>query len=143
MSSLRSLCIAGASVLLLGVVVSACTLDAGVSATLTPPPGCSPDSSIVCPGGGDGWVCGAGDNPEAEQGGLSCSIPQADGPNDDFCCFQWTYTSTTCTPDDTIQCDPFSYGYVCAAGDDPTTLDASLNCSVPTPAGPNDDFCCQ
>jgi hypothetical protein len=108
----------------------------------SPPSGCSSDSSVQC-AQGVGWSCAAGDNPEAEQSGLSCSDPTADGSNDDFCCFEWTYGSS-CSPDDgvTATCQPGSYGYSCAAGDDPSSYDSSLNCSSPTAEGSNDDFCC-
>lgn len=120
--------------------VAGCTASA--SATPDPPPGCGRDSSIPC-SQGVGWSCSAGDNPEIEQANLSCSIPTPNGPNDDFCCFEWTHGST-CTPDDglTSVCRPGSYGFRCQAGDDPTSLDPSLNCSSPTPDGPDDDFCC-
>jgi hypothetical protein len=120
-------------------VLAGCTASASVS----PPAGCSQDSSVSC-SAGVGWSCSAGDNPEQEQSGLSCSEPTADGSNDDFCCFEWTYGSS-CTPDDglTSVCQPGSYGYRCSAGDDPTSLDSSLNCSTPTPDGSDDDFCCQ
>ena len=123
--------------------IAGCTASASVSpAPSSPPPGCSQDSSVSC-SQGDGWSCAAGDNPENEYANLSCSVPTADGPNDDFCCFEWTYGST-CTPDDglTAVCHPGSYGYRCQAGDDPTSLDSSLNCSSPTPDGSDDDFCC-
>ncbi len=107
------------------------------------PAGCQNDSSLSC-AAGTGWTCAAGDNPENEQSNLSCSIPTADGPNDDFCCFEWTYGSS-CTPDDALTsvCQPGSYGYRCQAGDNPASLDSSLNCSSPTPDGSDDDFCCQ
>jgi hypothetical protein len=108
------------------------------------PPGCSTDDSLACLGGGRGWTCAAGDNPESEVSGLSCSVPRADGPNDDFCCVSWT-NSTTCRPDDglTSLCQYPSYGYVCAANDSPEAVDPSLSCSAPVADGPNDDFCCQ
>jgi hypothetical protein len=131
-----------------GVVVLAClgaaagcTVSASVE-PLSPPPGCSADSAVSC-AVGVGWSCAAGDNPESQQANLSCSLPRADGPNDDFCCFEWTYGST-CTPDDglTSVCQPGSYGYRCQANDNPASLDSSLNCSSPTPDGPYDDFCC-
>jgi hypothetical protein len=113
--------------------------------TVSPPTGCAPDSSLACTAGAVGWTCAAGDNPENEESDLSCSVPQADGANDDFCCFHWGFGTSTCTPDDSITaiCTFPSFGYTCAAGDDPTSLDTSLNCSVPTADGPNDDFCCQ
>jgi hypothetical protein len=118
-----------------------CTANASV-APASPPSGCGADSSVQCTQG-TGWSCGAGDNPEQATSGLSCSEPAADGSNDDFCCFEWTYGSS-CTPDDglTSVCQPQSYGYRCQAGDNPNSFDSSLNCSDPTPDGPDDDFCC-
>lgn len=124
--------------LLACVAVIGCTASASVSPT--PPTGCAQDTGVSC-AAGDGWSCAAGDNPENEQSNLSCSVPSPDGPNDDFCCFAWTYGSS-CTADDGLACQPGSFGYQCQAGDDPTSLDASLNCSSPTPDGPEDDFCC-
>ncbi len=140
--SIRSLVAGGAGAVVVAVIAAGCSVSAG--ATLGPPAGCNPDSTVSCPGGGDGWDCDPGVNPEDEDSSLSCSIPQSfpDG-TDGYCCFSWTYGTSSCTPDDTLVCDPYSYGYTCAAGDDPTSLDASLNCSEPTPDGPNDDFCCQ
>ncbi|MGH7293312.1 MAG: hypothetical protein ACRELB_00185 [Polyangiaceae bacterium] len=135
---------AAAALPLVTALVGGCTASAGISAGGSPPAGCSVDSSIVCSQGA-GWSCAAGDNPELEQSGLSCSEPTPDGPNDDFCCFDWTYGDSSCTPDDQLTgaCEPGSYGYQCAAGDDPTSLDPSLVCSSPVPDGPSDDFCCQ
>lgn len=126
-----------------GISALGCSTTVTTTGSISPPAGCSPDNSLNCTAG-DGWTCSAGDNPEAEESGLSCSVPQADGPNDDFCCFQWTHGTSTCTPDDGVTngCQFPSFGYSCAAGDDPTSLDSSLNCSQPTPDGPNDDFCC-
>ena len=86
------------------------------------PSGCASESSVAC-SLGTGWSCQAGDNAEAEVSGLSCSDPMPSGPNDNFCCFEWTYGST-CTPDDNLR-------------------DSSLNCSNPTPDGSDNDFCCQ
>jgi hypothetical protein len=135
------------------VLAALATFGYGCSATVTantniaPPSGCSTNGALACEGGGDGWTCSAGDNPEAEQSGLSCSVPQADGANDDFCCISWTSSSSTCTPDDglTAECQYPSYGYQCEFGDNPVTLDSSLNCSTPSadPDGEHDDFCCQ
>jgi len=126
----------------LGTIIG-CTASASVSPPPpSAPPGCGQDSSLSCHQG-SGWSCPAGDNPENEQSNLSCSVPTADGPNDAFCCFEWTH-GTTCTPDDNLTsvCQPGSYGYRCQASDDPTSLDSSLNCSNPTPDGSDDDFCC-
>jgi hypothetical protein len=124
---------------------SALPLGCSTTVTVTTPAGCTTNNSLACVNGAQGFTCAAGDNPEAEDSSLSCSVPQADGPNDDFCCFQWTFGTSTCRPDDTITsvCSFPSFGYVCAAGDNPVTLDSSLNCSAPTPDGPNDDFCCE
>jgi hypothetical protein len=124
----------------LGVLVG-CTANASVSPP-SAPSGCGEDSSVTC-SQGVGWSCAAGDDPENEQSNLSCSEPTADGSNDDFCCFEWTYGSS-CTPDDALTsvCQPGTYGYRCQAGDDPSSLDSSLDCSSPTPDGPDDDFCC-
>jgi len=137
----RQVHFAMAALPIVGILVGGCTASA--SLTAGPPAGCSADASVAC-SQGQGWSCAAGDNPEAEVGGLSCSDPTPDGPNDDFCCFDWTYGSS-CTPDDTLSsvCQPGSFGYRCAAGDDPTSLDGSLVCSTPTPDGPDDDFCCR
>jgi hypothetical protein len=113
---------------------------AGASVTPAPPSGCGQDSSVSC-SQGVGWSCPAGENPE--QSNLSCSIPTPNGSDDDFCCFDWTY-GTTCAPDDglTSVCQPDSFGYRCQAGDNPNSLDSTLNCSSPTPDGSDDDFCC-
>jgi hypothetical protein len=139
----RNIVSVAAAVAALVACAAGCTANASVSAGLSPPAGCSTDSSLVCSAGAVGWTCSAGDNPELETSGLSCSIPVANGPNDDFCCFDWTFGST-CTPDDTITsvCQPGSFGYSCAAGDSPNSLDSRLNCSTPTANGPNDEFCC-
>jgi len=120
-----------------------CTTTVGVSGTLGPPGPCTANAAIPCSSWSYGWTCPAGYNPEPQEPHLSCSIPTPDGPNDDFCCFDWTY-GTTCSPDDTITavCSPGTYGFVCQAGDNPTSLDPTLTCSVPTPVGPDDDFCC-
>jgi hypothetical protein len=117
---------------------------------LPDPTGCNQDSSVICTGGGDGFSCASGDNPEAEDPTYSCSTPVTDPTTggDDYCCISFTVGgSSTCTADDgltTVCPDPDSYGYVCDSGDDPTTLDASLNCSmgVADADGVHDDFCC-
>ncbi len=126
-----------------------CTTTVSAGAGISPPAGCSTDNSLACVGGGDGWRCSAGDNPENEVSGLSCSVPQADadGVSDDFCCISWRYATTTCTPDDqlTAVCQYPSFGYTCAIGDNPTSIDSALNCSQPVadPNGTSDDFCCE
>jgi hypothetical protein len=137
--SIRSISFAAVAAALALVLAAGCTVQAQDS---SPYANCTQDPSLACVAGADGWRCAVGTNPEQEVANVSCSNPQPDGPDDDFCCFAWTYGSS-CRPDDTLQCAPFSYGYVCTAGDNPQTLDSALNCSSPTPDGPNDDFCCQ
>jgi hypothetical protein len=116
-----------------------------VTTSIAPPAGCSQDNNLGCRQGSEGFTCTAGTNPEDIDSNLSCSIPVADGANDDFCCFDFHGSASTCTPDDTITqfCQPGSFGYVCAPGDEPTTLDPSLNCSAAQPNGNEDDFCCE
>jgi hypothetical protein len=122
----------------------------GGEVVITPPTGCTQDSTVDCSGGGDGFSCASGDNPEAEDSSLSCSTPTTVGGNDTYCCFEYPsgdFSSTTCEPDDdlTSACpDEDSYGYQCASGDNPSTLDSSLNCSTntPDPDGVHDDYCC-
>jgi hypothetical protein len=122
----------------------------GSSGGVVYPTGCSADPTVDCSGSGaDGYSCASGDNPEAEDPSLSCSDPTPDGSgNDAYCCFSWSYGTSSCTPDDglTSACpDPTSYGYRCAdPNDDPTSLDPSLTCSagVPDPDGTDTDFCC-
>jgi hypothetical protein len=124
--------------------------SSGSSSGGTPPPGCTPDDTLGCTGNAQGFSCAPGDNPEAEDSTLSCGSPQTDATTggDDYCCFTWT-SSTSCAPDDTITavCPQFdSYGYKCASPtDDPTSLDASLNCSsgVADADGTSTDFCCK
>jgi hypothetical protein len=110
--------------------------------------GCKTNSALDCAGGGAGFSCAAGDNPEVGDSTLSCSTPRVDGVNDDFCCVSFTSSASICVADDelTTACaDPDSYGYQCAAADDsPTSIDASLKCTVgvPDPDGTSTDFCC-
>jgi hypothetical protein len=117
-----------------------------VTAGIAPPAGCSVDTSLACIHSATGFSCSPGSNPEDEDPSLSCSIPVTDSAgNDDFCCFVWR-GGTTCRADDTVTsfcADPSSFGYTCAAGDNPEMFDSSLSCSTPTPDGANDDFCCR
>jgi hypothetical protein len=131
----------------LAALACGCGTSPSSGGSIAPPAGCSPDSSLVCESGGDGWRCDPGDNPETEQSGLSCSIAQPDGLNNDFCCIAWPYAASSCTPDDELgaYCWYPSYGYQCESGDDPGTLDSSLKCSASStdPDGVHADFCCQ
>jgi hypothetical protein len=112
------------------------------------PPGCTFDTTLGCSDGAIGYACAAGDNPEAEYPGLSCSTPTEAAGEDDYCCFYGgAWSSATCVPDDALTSvcpDPGEYGYQCDSGDDPTSDDSLLNCSAPTPDadGVHDDFCC-
>jgi hypothetical protein len=118
---------------------------------LPDPTGCNQDSTVDCSGGGDGFSCATGDNPEAEDSTYVCSTPQADAANggDDFCCFTGgSFSSGSCVSDDdlTSVCpDADSYGFQCDSGDEPTSEDPDLDqCSTATPDadGVHDDFCC-
>ena len=113
---------------------------------LPAPTGCNVDTTLSCSGGSTGFACDIGSNPEDEDSTLSCSTPALASGEDDYCCYAgFTGSSTTCQPDDSLTAacpDPTSYGYTCAAGDNPVTYDATLNCSDPTPDGDSDDFCC-
>jgi hypothetical protein len=112
------------------------------------PANCTADDSIDCSGGGDGYSCDSGDDPESESDGtLSCSqsTPDADGVHDDFCCISFDGSSSSCVADDDLDCTAGdAYGYQCDMGDDPTSLDSSLNCSDPTADsdGVHTDYCC-
>ncbi len=104
---------------------------------------CGVDNSLACAAGATGETCTGGATPDTTS--QTCSIPTTmpDG-SDGYCCFAFASSSSTCTPDETVTgCQYPSYGFSCAAGDDPTSLDPSLNCSVPTPSGNEDLFCCQ
>jgi hypothetical protein len=121
----------------------------GGSSSGSPPGDCVDDAAIACSGGASGYACSVGENPEDLDPELSCSTPTADADGeDDFCCFTGFVSNPgSCVADDdlTSTCpNPDSYGYQCVSGDDPTTLDPSLNCSTatPDPDGVHDDFCC-
>ena len=122
--------------------------SSGGSSGGPPPPGCTTDATVACTGGAIGFACSVGDNPEVADPTLSCSTPSLTGGQDLYCCFSsGAWSSSTCEPDDTLTSvcpDPTTYGFVCASGDDPTSYDALLTCSTPTPDpdGVHDDFCC-
>jgi hypothetical protein len=138
--------------LLAGLALSAAAcrpgLIAGEDDGITAIPGCTADTTISCSGGAEGFTCAAGDNPESVGPSVSCSTPVlSPSGSDQYCCFRWTYGTSSCTPDDilTAACASGSYGYQCVdAADDPTSLDPGLHCSAPTPDfdGRNTDFCC-
>jgi len=115
---------------------------------LPDPTGCTADDTLDCSGGGTGFACSTGDNPQDEDPTYSCSTPQSSAGEDDYCCFTgFTGGTTTCAPDDDLTSicpDPDSYGFQCDTGDDPTTYDSTLNCSTntPDPDGVHDDYCC-
>jgi hypothetical protein len=118
--------------------------DAGIGSI----PGCTAGTTFHCSTGTAGFTCPAGVNPEIVGPSLSCSTPviASDG-SDQYCCFQWTHGTSSCTPDDdlTAACLSGQYGYQChEPTDDPTSLDPDLVCSDPTPDfdGRDTDFCC-
>jgi len=129
---------------------SGCTATVQASGGITAPANCQQDSTVDCSGGGDGFACDSGVNPEDEDPTLSCSTPQSSAGEDDYCCFTAPsgFTTTTCEQDDnlTTACpDPDSYGYQCATGDDPAAYDPTLNCGPSTSDadGVHADFCCE
>lgn len=113
------------------------------------PPGCTADSAVACSGSAaTGFSCTSGTNPAGPQSSYACTTPVADASgNDDYCCIEWPYGTSTCAPDDalTTACpDPGTYGFQCTSGNDPTTLSSQLTCSqaVADPDGIHDDYCC-
>jgi hypothetical protein len=127
-----------------------CTYHGGSSSSDggSPPLGCKSDGALDCLGGAYGYACATGNNPESEDPGLSCSTRASSDGEDDYCCFSgFSGSNSTCEPDDdltTVCPDPTSYGYQCDSGDDPSSYDATLNCSTstPDPDGVHDDYCC-
>jgi hypothetical protein len=123
--------------------------DGGSSGNCDDGVGCVSDSTLECSGGHTAHSCSCGDNPELQDPGLSCSTPQANAGEDDYCCFTNPsgFSPSSCVPDDTLTSvcpDADSYGYQCDTGDQPSTLDPSLQCSDPTPDadGVHGDYCC-
>jgi hypothetical protein len=124
--------------------------DGGSSGNCDDGVGCITDNTLECSGGAYGYSCpSCGDNPELEDPSLSCSTPQANAGEDDYCCFTNPngFGPSSCVPDDTLTsvCPAAdSYGYQCDIGDEPSTLDPSLHCSDPTPDadGVHSDYCC-
>jgi hypothetical protein len=108
--------------------------------------GCMADATLDCSAdpSSTGMSCVGGATPDTTT--QICSYPSDQGGGvDGYCCVAITPTSgTTCAPDDTVTgCQYPSIGFSCLTGDDPTSLDASLNCSVPTTVGSEDLFCCK
>ena len=125
-----------------------CLLPQGSSGSSSggAPGGCTVSTTTICSGDAIGYVCPVSDNPQAEDPSIACSVPTSAGSEVAFCCFPWTPTDA-CVPDDglTSTCpDPDSYGFQCIPGNDPTTIQSRLNCSVGVvdPDGAHDDFCC-
>lgn len=117
-----------------------------------------PDVACIA---GDAWQVPAGDPPpDADpSAGLACSVDPVTDPatgDDVYCCFDWTNVASTCTDDPSLTadcqaacaadtsspCQPGNvFGFTCAAGDDPTSLDSSLDCSADPEA--TGAFCCE
>jgi hypothetical protein len=106
---------------------------------------CSADAAVVgCQFGSYGFSCTGTTRPDDLESTLVCSDGIANGSSVDYCCITG-FTSTTCTPDSTIQgCVGTSYGFRCTGTASPSAGDASLTCSAGTPeATPNTfDYCC-
>jgi hypothetical protein len=105
--------------------------------------GCMVDTTLACPVGAMGESCVGGATPDTSA--EACSIPAPEGGGvEGYCCIRFTSTASTCALDEAvIGCQFPSYGFSCAAGDNPGTLAPSLNCSTPTAVGGMDLFCCQ
>jgi hypothetical protein len=116
-------------------------------------------SAVTC-SVGDAWEVPAGDPaPDSDpSSGLSCSVDPVTDPatgDDVYCCFDVSSGSTctadasltadcqaACAADASNPCQPGNvFGFTCASGDDPTSLDPSLNCSADPSATGN--FCCE
>jgi len=114
---------------------------------------CSPDATVTgCDYPSYGFSCTGSDTPDTEDASLTCSADQGTGT---FCCVDAYSNSssgttsgggfvaaTGCTEDDTLDCVGGAFGYACGAGDNPENEDPTLSCSVPSPNGSEDDFCC-
>jgi hypothetical protein len=130
------------------LAAAGCTASASAGPDDTSvPTGCTADSTLNCEPGSDGYSCDTADRPETEDPSLVCSddaTPDSNG-NLDYCCITFATSSSTCTEDDSVTatCEFPSYGFSCATGDDPTSLDSSLNCSTPTTLSDGSDgYCC-
>jgi hypothetical protein len=107
---------------------------------------CAADASVAgCQLGSFGYSCTGTTRPEDVQSTLVCSDGVANGSSTDYCCIAG-FTSTTCTPDVSIQgCVGASFGFRCTGTASPSATDASLTCSTGTPdaAANTLDYCCQ
>jgi hypothetical protein len=116
------------------------------TATVGPPAdtSCQADSAVSCPGGGDGYSCGAGISPDGA--GLDCSDPTPDGSLDDFCCVAFVSTNSCGQDPNEQDCTtPDTYEFRCTTPtDSPDATDSSLTCSSPTTDPNTGDslYCC-
>ncbi len=103
---------------------------------------CNADPSLLCSGGAIGETCLGGAQPDSSSQTCSVGTTMADG-SVGYCCAPFTYTANTCAADPSVTgCQYPSYGFSCAAGDNPMAYNASLVCSTPTSLGGQDVFCC-
>jgi hypothetical protein len=126
--------------------------SASVPVTSSPGPeagtGCTPGGTRDCSGGGEGFTCPPGDNPETANPTYDCSTPTKDSSgNDEYCCFLGFGDDSSCVSDDQVTADcqsPNVSGFQCDDGDSPESLDPSLDCgaAMPDPDHQHDDYCC-
>jgi hypothetical protein len=122
-------------------VVDGTGYDYCCGAAVTGTYGCSVDGTLVCSGGATGESCYGGALPDSSSQICSDPTPNADG-SQGYCCAPFT-GGNTCIADSTVGgCAYPSYGFSCAAGDNPMNGDATLVCSTPVSAGTQDLFCC-
>lgn len=118
------------------------TLDGGTIAN-----GCIADATVVCAGPqAQGYSCSGTSAPGLGQD-LACSIPQASGALEDYCCFDGSdFSSSSCASADLEGvCSPGAYAFRCDDPfGDPTSLNEYLTCTDGTPDadGASTDFCC-
>jgi hypothetical protein len=105
---------------------------------------CAADSALPCTSGATGYECVNGDVPTSWYAILGCASPTSLGNGvAGYCCLNGS--TSTCYEDTALTCTTAgSYGYKCASGYDPASLDSSLTCSAGvTDSTGNVDFCCE
>jgi hypothetical protein len=129
-----------------GCSASATATPPTATVTFTPPSSCMTDSTVTCGDAATGYSCSSTDTPDDADSSIECSIGVVDGANTDYCCLPgsaYSWSTTTCAQDDSLACTtPGSFGFSCAAGDNPMTYDSTLTCSAPGSDTSGDHFCC-
>jgi hypothetical protein len=120
---------------------------AGCSSSASPddsPDDCSPDSTLQCAGGATGFSCTGGATPDTSSLTCSTGTDMPDGTTG-YCCIDFSGSSSTCSPDDSVSgCESPSYGFSCAGSDTPDETDSSLTCSSGVVASDGyTEFCCE